>query len=160
MDCYSPKPQKEYTVQLTNGKPKSFKKFSLGLGDADAVDSPELWNLLSVTSKLMFQWENPRIKMGDRPASFPQLYEARCDLEEKVYGVKIKILTRTHDVDEFCNLMIAEDLSHLALCRFFDNDQDALKMIVKARQAVCKKARGDKLTKREKAIIAMVKKRI
>jgi hypothetical protein len=158
-ECYSPKPRKEYTMDFGKKKPKSLKAYCLGLGDADCVASDELWNLLSVTSKLLYRWEDSRIKMGKRPAMFPQVDHANRDLDKKLKGVEIRKLIQTNSVDEFCDIMINSNLTHLDLCKFFRGESQ-LKMIVKARQATCKQYRGKPLTRRESAIITMVKNQI
>ncbi len=156
-ECYSPRPQKKYTMGVK--KSKGLKKYCLGIGDKDFVDSAELWNLLSVTSRLPYKWEDARIPMGKRPAQFPQLEEARGDLDRVLKGKKLRTLLKTKSIFSFCDIMIKEDLSHLSICKFF-GDEDALKMIVKARLASYKKSKCMKVTGREEAIISMVKRQM
>jgi hypothetical protein len=134
--------------------PKPAKEISLGIGDPDIVD-PMLWNYCALTSRLLFLWENPKIKLANKPYKFPDLEMYKRDMKEYIYGVQIRHLM-ADTPSNFNNMVQEYPVSHLNVCKFYGSEK-VYRSVVAARTYVWGEANGLELSEDDKAVVYMIK---
>ena len=158
MELFSPRPQSFCTLDVKAKRPDIFRSVSLGLGDTHHVDDPALWNLLALTSRLLYKWEDPKVKKGDRPAHFLQLENAKADMDVIMLQKKTLRHYMSRRLSEAAYVLMASSLLDLSLCRdFHKGDHQALRLIITARLITMNKSWGRKVTKEQEAIELIVK---
>jgi len=155
MICYSPKPQSEYMVSLSSPKPKLLKKFSMGLGDPDIVETPAIWNYAVVTSKLPFMWEDKKVPMKQKPSEFPHFPAILMDMPRRIGSFRVEEAVSELGPEQFLELCKNNPVSHLEMSKFHGGESN-FRLVVMSRVYAWKKIN----TPEEKAILAMVKRQI
>jgi len=153
---YAPHPQEYYCINLPF-KNKMMKELILGLGDRKHVNDPQLWNLLVITSKLPYLWEDQRVKKGDRPAQFSTIEEARSDLTNYIGDTLVGSLVRNLSPLEFLEVAKKNSLKHLKLCKYFGGDENGLRQIIAARSYTWAVANGRPIPVNGKVVIEMIR---
>jgi hypothetical protein len=131
------------------------KDLVLGIGDKKHVDDPKLWNLLVITSKLPYLWEDKKVKPGNRPAEFVTVNEARKDLNKYIGGELIGDMVSHLNPLEFLEIVRGNSIAHLDVCKFF-GDEGGLKSIITARVYTWCLANGVPVPANARGIINMI----
>lgn len=152
---YAPMPQDQYCFHL-DFKSQAMKDMILGIGDRKHVDDPALWNLLVITSKLPYLWEDPKVTKGDKPANFVTLAAAKEDMGAFIGSNVIRDMVKTMTPLEFLEEARSHSLYHLKLCKFFGGDEGGLRSIITARAYTWALANGIEIPTNGKAIIKMI----
>ena len=151
---YAPMPQSEYCLDL-KFKSDFMKDYILGIGDKKHVPDPALWNLLVLTSKLPYIWEDPKVKKKHKPAEFVTIDQAKEDMGKFIGGRLIGDMVRTLDPMQFMEAAVENDIGHMSICKFFKSEK-GLKSIIRARAYTWAIANGFPVPVNARAIITMI----
>jgi len=154
MVCFSPMKQEDYTLGIH--KPKHLANLiTLGLGDSEAVSDSLLWNYCAVTSRLLFLWEDKKIKKKNKPLRFPNLDLAKRDLDKELAGTKVRDYMHMRP-EKFMHAVNNEEVKHLEVCKFFGSEK-SFRAVVTARVCTWMVSQGLKTTSDQRALIALVR---
>ena len=151
---YAPFDQSHYCLDLPFTT-KMMKDLVLGIGDKKHVNDPKLWNLLVITSKFPYLWEDPKTKKGSRPAEFVTINEAKKDLNKYIGDESVGDTVSHLNPMEFLKVVQGNSIAHLDICKFF-GDEGGLKSIITARCYTWALANGVSIPANGRAIISMI----
>ena len=151
---YAPMLQSEYCLNLSF-KSKMLQDTVWGIGDKKHVPDPALWNLLVITSKLPYLFEDPKVKKAKWPISFVTLDQAKEDMGKFIGGRLIGDMVRTLDPMQFLEAAVENDIGHLSLSKFFKSES-GLRSVIRARAYTWALANGVPVPTNAKAIVKMI----
>ena len=145
---YTPMPKKMYQVKVGGSL--------IGLGGLEC--SQELWNLVTISSRLPFNWELKNLPKLELPATFPNITHAQMDLMKRISGAMISDLVTDLDPMQFSELLWSYDDSkfkHLQLVKYWKGASPWRK-VVRGRALAWYKSLGKGVTKKEQVFIDMI----
>ena len=122
---WSPLPRQSYIDPVTGSGP--------GMANLTEVE----WNLMTVTSRLLFAWEGNCLPMEQRPAEFDKDTTAavKGTLKQRLGEFSVKNLVESHDPMLLLARFAAEDIEHLDIAKRWGGSQQLL-VIMEARALV------------------------